>query len=355
MDLKGKKVAILIESDYYEPEIFYYQRRFEEERADLHFLTRLWGQSALTFKGHEWHVPFECRESFEGMSDDTLRSYSAIIVPSGMVADRLRYSEDVRKLAPATELLKRAFAEPTIVKGIICHGMWIMSTVPELVRGRRAVVNNNLVGDARNMGIDYIDQDLVVDGDLVTARTGNHAPIFARQIIDMHHRVESGIRGRGQPPSAAPVGSARAPFVLELPFLTNRVRFELSGSGGAPPGHAAHLLGVRLADCNPSRCAEAGAGGCGVRAAVGSWRLVRAERRSPRAPAPRSSRGTPRHGGRTWVYPTRKPLEASSSRSSMTRMSISRPQYLRRSCSTCRITGKGSPSPSRSPTRAPTS
>lgn len=185
MPIKGKKIAILIESDFYEPEIFYYQRRFEEEQADLHFLTRLWGQSSLTFKGHEWHVPFECRESFEGMSDEVLRSYSAIIVPSGMVADRLRYSADVRQLAPATDLLRRAFAEPGILKGIICHGMWLVSTVPELVRGRRAVVHNNLVGDARNMGIDYTDQDLVVDGDLVTARAGEHAPIFARAIIDM--------------------------------------------------------------------------------------------------------------------------------------------------------------------------
>ncbi|MGK3986304.1 DJ-1/PfpI family protein [Sorangium sp. So ce136] len=185
MALKGKKVAILIESDYFEPEIFYYQRRFQEEQADLHFLTRLWGQSSLTFKGHEWHIPFECRESFEGMSDDVLRSYSAIIVPSGMVADRLRYPTDVHQLAPATELLKRAFAEPTILKGIICHGMWLMSAVPEVVRGRRAVVNNNLIGDARNMGIDFVDQDLVVDRDLVTARTGDHAPIFARRIIDM--------------------------------------------------------------------------------------------------------------------------------------------------------------------------
>ncbi|XYI04170.1 DJ-1/PfpI family protein [Sorangium sp. So ce1128] len=151
----------------------------------LHFLSRLWGQPALTFKGHEWHVPFECGESFEKMSDETLRSYSAIIVPSGMVADRLRYSADVRQLAPATELLQRAFAEPTILKGIICHGMWLMSTVPELVRGRRAVVHNNLVGDARNMGINYTDEDVVVDGDLVTARAGEHAASFARTIIDM--------------------------------------------------------------------------------------------------------------------------------------------------------------------------
>jgi protease I len=185
VSLKGKKVAILIESDYYEPEIFYYQRRFVEEGVDLHLLTRLWGQPSLTFKGHEWHVPLECRESFEGMRDEALQSYAAIIVPSGMVADRLRYSEDVNRLAPATELIKRAFADPNIVKGIICHGMWLLATVPELVRGRRAVVHNNLVGDARNMGIAYTDEDVVVDGDLVTARTGDHAPFFARTIIDM--------------------------------------------------------------------------------------------------------------------------------------------------------------------------
>jgi protease I len=185
MKLHGKRIGILIESDYYEPEIWYYQHRFPEEGAELHFLTRLWGQPSLTFKGHEYHAPFECRESFDNMDDETLRSYSAIIVPAGMVADRLRYTEDINKLPPATEFLKRAFAEKSIIKGIICHGLWLVAPVPELVRGRRVVVHNNLLGDAKNMGAIYVDQDVVVDGDLVTARTGGHCHLFARKIIDM--------------------------------------------------------------------------------------------------------------------------------------------------------------------------
>jgi len=53
------------------------------------------------------------------MDDATLASFSAIIVPSAMVADRLRYTEDINKLPPATEFLKRAFAERSILKGII--------------------------------------------------------------------------------------------------------------------------------------------------------------------------------------------------------------------------------------------
>jgi protease I len=185
MTLQGKKIGILIESDFYEKEIFYYEHRFAEEGLEVHWLSRLWGQSHLTFLGHEYRAPFECHESFEGMSDEELRSYAAIIVPSGMVSDRLRYTVDVKELAPATTFVKRAFAEKTILKGIICHGMWLIATAPELVRGRPVVVHNNLVGDARNMGAIYTDQDVVVDRDLVTARTGAHCHLFARQIIEL--------------------------------------------------------------------------------------------------------------------------------------------------------------------------
>ncbi|MEW6753391.1 MAG: DJ-1/PfpI family protein [Candidatus Latescibacterota bacterium] len=183
--LQGRKVGILIESDFYEREIFYYQFRFAEEGAQTHFLTRLWGQSSITFRGHEHQVPFECHESFEGMDDEALQNYAALIVPAGMVSDRLRYTEDINRLPPATVLLQRAFAHRSILKGIICHGMWLLAPSPELIRGRRVVAHNNLLGDVRNMGATYTDQDVVVDGDLVTARTGGHCHLFARTIIDL--------------------------------------------------------------------------------------------------------------------------------------------------------------------------
>ncbi|MCI5158097.1 MAG: thiamine biosynthesis protein ThiJ [Candidatus Electrothrix sp. AUS1_2] len=185
MRLQGKKIGILMESDFYEKEIFYYEHRFPEEGADLHFLTRLWGQESLTFKGHEWQVPLECRESFEDMDDDTLRSFSAIIVPSAMVSDRLRYTEDVHKTPPASAFLKRAFAEKGIIKGIICHGLWLTSPIVEVVKGRALTCHNNLISDAKNYGAIYTDEDVVVDGDLITGRTGGHCHLFARKIIEL--------------------------------------------------------------------------------------------------------------------------------------------------------------------------
>lgn len=185
MRLKGKKIAILIESDFYEHEIWYYRYRFPEEGAELHFVTRLWGQPSMTFKGHEYHAPFVCEESFEGWDDATLRSYAAIIVPSAFVSDRLRYPDELSKLPPATQLVKRAFAEKSILKGIICHGLFLVSRTPELVRGRRLVCHPNLYGDALNMGAVYVDQDVVVDDDLVTGRTGDQAGLFASKIIEI--------------------------------------------------------------------------------------------------------------------------------------------------------------------------
>jgi protease I len=211
--LDGARIAVLIESDYFEPEIHYYERRFAEEGAEVRFLTRLWGQPTQTFTGHEWRAPFVAERSCEDVSLDELRSYAAVIVPSGMVSDRLRYTEDVDTPSPATRFVARAFAEPGILKGVICHGMWLLATVPHLVRGRPVTCHNNLVGDVRNMGARYVDRDVVVDGDLVTGRTGQHAHLFARQIIDLLAATRSAAPPaptRGAPTRGAPTRGAPA-------------------------------------------------------------------------------------------------------------------------------------------------
>jgi protease I len=183
--LTGRAIAILLETDYVEPEILYYERRFAEEGARVEFLTRLWGQEELTFVGHEYQVPRTVHGDLEAVDDAALAELDVLIVPGGMVADRLRYSEDVDTDAPAVTLLRRAFAAPGVLKGVICHGMWLMSTMPETVAGRRVTCHNNLIGDVRNMGAVYTDQDVVVDGDLVTGRSADVCHLFARTIIDL--------------------------------------------------------------------------------------------------------------------------------------------------------------------------
>jgi protease I len=183
--LAGRTIAILMESDYVEPEILYYERRFAEEGARVRYLTRLWGQDSITFTGHEYQVPRTVTGDLEAVDDAALGELDVLIVPSGMVSDRLRYSEDVESDAPAVRLLRRAFDTPGVLKGIICHGMWLVAAIPDTVAGRRVTCHNNLIGDVRNMGAVYTDQDVVVDGDLVTGRSADVCHLFARTIIDL--------------------------------------------------------------------------------------------------------------------------------------------------------------------------
>ncbi|MBX6384421.1 MAG: AGE family epimerase/isomerase [Microbispora sp.] len=201
--LDGATVAILIESDFVEPEVHYYQRRFAEEGARTRFVTRLWGQPSLTFYGHEFREPLTVDGDLEALDAEGLREIDALIVPSGMVADRLRYSEVAGEPSPAVRLLRHAFALPHVLKGIICHGMWLVSPIAEVVRGRRVTCHNNLISDVRNMGAVYTDQDVVVDGDLVTARTADHCHVFARMMIELI-AARRGRRTAGAPRRVAP-------------------------------------------------------------------------------------------------------------------------------------------------------
>lgn len=189
--LAGREIAVLMETDYVEPELWYYTRRFAEEGVRLRLITRLWGQPSITFTGHEYRLPFTVDGDLDSVD---VAALDALIVPSGMVSDRLRYTERVDQLAPAVRLVREAFAHPGVLKGIICHGMWLVAPVPEVVRGRRVTCHNNLIGDVRNMGAVYTDQDVVVDRDLVTARSADHCHLFARTIIDLIAARANGTR-----------------------------------------------------------------------------------------------------------------------------------------------------------------
>ena len=275
MSLAGKKIGILMESDFYEDEIFYYKHRFPEEGLETHFLTRLWGQERITFHGHEYKVPFEVSESFEDMSDEELRSYAAIIVPSAIVSDRLRYTEDVNTLPPATQFLARAFAEKDIIKGIICHGLWLVAPMPELVRGRPVVAHNNLHGDVVNMGAIYTDEDVVTDVDLVTGRTGGHCHQFARAIIDLLlEREASAPQARRRARLIGPMAVHHMGLVCRDPVATERFYTRYFGFRRArvvPLGDGEQIVFLKSATLPRALQGDEGEPGTGGR---GSWARV---------------------------------------------------------------------------------
>lgn len=182
--LDGMEIAIFVESDFVYREIHYYYTRFIEEGATVRLITRLWGAEPPTFTDHDFHIPLGLPfESLDQYIGDGIGKLNAIIVPGGFVSDRLRFAEIPGDVPPALELLQQTFLRGDIVKGIICHGLWLVSLCPELVSGRTVTCHNNLIGDVRNMGAYYRDLDVVVDEDLITGRTADQHPAFAAVII----------------------------------------------------------------------------------------------------------------------------------------------------------------------------
>jgi protease I len=79
-----------------------------------------------------------------------------------------------------TDLIRHAGRQPLVTQR---RGLLLASPSPDLVRGRTVTCHNNLIGDARNMGALYTNQDVVVDRDLVTSRTVEQCHLLARAVI----------------------------------------------------------------------------------------------------------------------------------------------------------------------------
>jgi putative intracellular protease/amidase len=229
--LAGAKIAILIESEFVPGEVGEYRRRFRDLGAEVHFMSRLWGQKKQTFvsdvDGPKGSLA-ETREQLEFMEVDTdfdqvdLDDYAAVIMSANYTSVRLRYFEpppgqpispDMVRSAPAVRFFARAMRSPRIVKGALCHGLWILTPVPELLAGRRVICHEVVLADVINAGATYetSPNHVVVDGDLVTGRSWHEVGPFVDAIAEQIVRLgqERTAPGKGPAPAApaAPPGS----------------------------------------------------------------------------------------------------------------------------------------------------
>ena len=178
-----KKIGILMENRFIEREIYYYMSRFAEEGYEVVLLTRLWGQNQLTFKGLELQGEITVNHSFENMTDEDLSDYVAIIAPAGYVSDYLLYAEHPCETSPAADFIKAIMSKKDLIKAFICHSLWIAGPISDSFKGRKVTCHNNIISHVKNAGMIYVDSDISVDDDLITARTGGDHALLSRTII----------------------------------------------------------------------------------------------------------------------------------------------------------------------------
>jgi len=168
MRLKGKKVAILAEDLYEDLELWYPYYRLKEEGADVQIIGS--GRSKTFTSKHGYPVTADASaEAAKG------GGFDAVIIPGG-------YSPDLMRRSPAMVALVREAASKGKVVAAICHGGWMLCSAG-VVRGKRATCFFAIKDDLVNAGAKYVDEEVVVDGNIITSRTPADLPAFSREII----------------------------------------------------------------------------------------------------------------------------------------------------------------------------
>jgi protease I len=168
MDLKGKTVAVLVEQQYQELEVWYPYYRLKEAGAAVHLVGPEAGKTYPSKLGYP-------AKSDKASSDVSASSLDGIVIPGGFAPDYFRRD-------PTTiQLVKDAFARGKVIAAI-CHGPWLLCSTPAL-KGKRATCFFAIKDDVINAGATYVDEETVVDGNVITARKPDDLPAFTRAII----------------------------------------------------------------------------------------------------------------------------------------------------------------------------
>jgi protease I len=167
MGLRGKRVAILAENLYQEMELWVPYYRLKEEGAEVKIVGT--GAKSYTSKtGYPVSADLSADEAKPG-------DFDAIIIPGGYAPDLMRRS------AAMVRLVKGAFEQGKVVAAI-CHAAWVLCSAGVL-KGKTATCFHSIKDDVVNAGARYVDQEVVVDGQLITSREPKDIPAFCREIV----------------------------------------------------------------------------------------------------------------------------------------------------------------------------
>jgi protease I len=175
MSLEGKRVAVLAEDLYQELELWYPVLRLREAGAEVVIVGT--GSSDTYASNHGYPVTVDA-----AAGDVEPADLAGLVVPGGYAPDRLR------RYSAVNALVREVFLQGKIVASI-CHGAWVLVSA-DVLRGRTATCFMSLKDDVINAGADYVDREVVQDGNLITSREPNDLPAFLPAIIAALERQE---------------------------------------------------------------------------------------------------------------------------------------------------------------------
>lgn len=163
-----KTLLTFVDDIYEDLELWYPKLRLQEAGYDM----RLAALELKTYKG---------KHGYPAKSDLLLpnaksQDFAGLLVPGGFMPDKLR--RDPKVLSLTSEF----FAQGKLV-AFICHGGWIPISA-KILNGKRVTGSRGIKDDLENAGGIWLDEPVVVDGNLISSRTPLDLAPFAKAMVD---------------------------------------------------------------------------------------------------------------------------------------------------------------------------
>lgn len=171
--LQGKRVAILVTDGFEQVELTGPRDALQQAGARTEII------SAAAGKVTGWNHTTPADEFTVDNTFDSIRieDYDALLLPGGVVN-----SDNIRSDEMAQELVRDA-ARANRTIAVICHGSWLLISAG-VVQGKTITSWPSLTDDLKNAGANWVDQQVVVDGDLISSRKPDDIPAFSKAVIE---------------------------------------------------------------------------------------------------------------------------------------------------------------------------
>ena len=183
-NLKGLKVAILITDGFEQVEMTEPRKALDQAGAETHIVSPK-ADRVRGWKFTDWGDEFTVDVALDRAQP---QNYDALLLPGGVI------NPDKLRMIPQAVDFARAFFDAGKPVAAICHGPWTIIEAGA-ARGRRIASWPSLKTDLRNAGAEWMDQEAVVHGNLVTSRKPDDIPAFDREMIALFSRTAGGDAG----------------------------------------------------------------------------------------------------------------------------------------------------------------
>ena len=168
--LAGKRIAILAEEGFEDSELVEPLRALRGVGARVIVVG---SGSHETYRGKRGKAKVKADIIADKVNG---QDFDAIIIPGGYAPDRMRLYQ------PMIDMVRKAFNSGKLIAAI-CHGPQLLISA-DIVRGRRVTSWPSVAIDLKNAGANWVDEPVVQDGNLLTARKPADLPRFNKAIID---------------------------------------------------------------------------------------------------------------------------------------------------------------------------